>query len=212
MNSKIQNISAELSKRLIYPYKWGTKQTDKLDTQTKFIYKTTSFEDIIKIIDEKFAQEKEYDQLKNYALNRWYNFNSAMAIEAIFKSHSKVKAAQNAKDKEVDFFIEDIPFDHKTTVFPKGLKMGFNKAVNQPENVVKWLYKNQSKQGRFHLKNRLFVILYAKDGEHWQLKAHLKKIEQAVNQYLNNFMFDNLLQLNFGDEKTVYTNLIWVIN
>jgi len=212
MNAEIQTISAELNKRLVYPYKWGTKQTDLLDEQTKFIYKTFSFDKLLNIIDNKFKEDVTYDKIKNYALNRWYNFHSAMAVEAFFKTHLKVKATQNAKDREVDFFIENIPFDHKTTVFPKGLKMSFNDAINKPTCVAKWLYKNQSSQGRFHLKNRLFVILYSKDGQHWQLKAHLTKIEQAVNQYLNNFEVAKLIQLNLENKQATFTDLIWVIN
>jgi len=212
MNSEIENISGELNKRLAYPYKWGTKQTDVLDQQTKFIYKTPFFDDLLKIIDDRFIDTENFEQIKNYTLNRWYNFYSAMAVEAIFKTHSKVKPAKNSKDKEVDFFIDDIPFDHKTTVFPKGLKMNFNEAINQPGNVVKWLYDNQSSQGRFHLKNRLFVVLYAKDGKHWQLKAHLKKIERAVDQFLNNFKTSKLLQLKIDEDKAcTYSDLIWVI-
>lgn len=212
MDSKIQNISIELNKRLIYPYKWGTKQTDALDKQTRFIYKTHAFNHLIKIIEDRFADEPDYEQIKNYALNRWYNFHSAMAVEAIFKAHKNVKAAQNAKDKKVDFFLDNIPFDHKTTIFPKSLKMSFNEAINQPEVVIKWLYKNQSSQGRFHLKNRLFVVLYAKDGKHWKLKANLTKIEQAVNQYLKNFNAEKLLQPNLGTNEIVLSDLIWVIN
>lgn len=212
MNSYIENISIELSKRLVYPYKWGTKQTNTLDKQTKFIYKTPSFDKLLNIIDDKFKDTTDYEKIKNYALNRWYNFYSAMAVEAIFKAHTKVKAAQNAKDKEVDFFVEDIPFDHKTTVFPKGLKMGFNEAINQQKKIAKWLYENQSKQGRFHLKNRLFIILYSKDGQHWQLKAQLKKIEKAVNQYLKKFDREKLIQINTNTVNVVLSDLIWVID
>lgn len=211
MGYEIQDISIELNKRLAYPYKWGTKQTDQLDRQTRFIYKTSSFDELLSIIDDKFSKDVAYEKIKNYALNRWYNFYSAMAVEAIFKAHLKVRSAPNTKDKQVDFFIEDIPFDHKTTVFPKGLKMSFNEAINKPTSVAEWLYKNQSGQGRFHLKNRLFVILYSKNEKHWKLKAHLTKIEQAVNQYLNNFDVAKLMELCLENEQNTYTDLIWII-
>lgn len=211
MNINIQKISIELNKRLTYPYKWGTKQTDGLDAQTRFIYNTPLFNDLIKIIETKFGGKENYELTKNYTLNRWFNFYSAMAVEAIFKTHPKVKVAQNPKDKKVDFFIDGIPFDHKTTVFPKGLKMSFNEAINKPVEIINWLYKNQSKQGRFHLKNRLFVVLYSKDGQHWKLKAQLKKIEKAVNQYLNNFETAKLITLSLENKQSTNSNLIWVI-
>lgn len=211
MDKALLNIETELKKRLVYPYQWGTKQTDQLDKQTRFIYKTETFEDLLKQINLRFEAMVEKENLKNYALNRWYNFHSAMAIEQIFKSHQMVTKTKQAKDKEKDFFIDGIPFDHKTTVFPKQFKGTFNEAINQPNNLIEWLYEHQSQQGRHHLKNRLFVVLYDHKGMHWQLKANLQKIELAVHQYLNGFKADQLKIFSFETENTTFSDLIWVL-
>ncbi len=211
MDRVLLHIERELKKRLVYPYQWGTKQTDQLDKLTRFIYKTETFEDLLAQIELRFKTLTEKENLKNYALNRWYNFHSAMAVERIFKSHPLVSQTVNAKDREKDFFIGDIPFDHKTTVFPKQFKGTFNEAINQPENLIEWLYKHQSQQGRHHLKNRLFVVLYDHKGEHWQLKANLQKIELAVYQYLHQFEAGRLRRFSFEPEHTTLSDLIWVL-
>jgi hypothetical protein len=107
-------IEKELKKRLDFPYKWGRKQSDNWDTLTNFIYNTFSFDTLLKRI-EYFDED-----LQNYALNRWYNFWSAKAVESIFATHPNVEPNINIYDKLVDFKINNIPFDHKTSVYPKG--------------------------------------------------------------------------------------------
>ena len=55
--------------------------------------------------------------------------------------------------------INKTPFDHKTTVFPKGFGHTLDYAINHEEELISWLYEHQSSQGRLHYKNRLFVIV-----------------------------------------------------
>ncbi len=153
----LPRVERELKKRLPYPYRWGRKQSNSWDYDTNFIYKTYSFEMLLK-------RTENFDQsLRDYALNRWYNFWSAMAAEDIFTSHDNVKANKNAYDKLVDFKIDNIPFDHKTSVFPRGFNQSYQYAKEHEEELISWLYKNQSQQGRMHLKNRLFIIMYNGD-------------------------------------------------
>jgi len=211
MDKTLLNMENELKKRLVYPYHWGTKQTDALDKQTRFIYQTKTFKNLLEQINTNFETMEEKEQLKNYALNRWFNFHSAQAVENIFKAHPLVTQTDNPKDKEKDFFIEGIPFDHKTTVFPKKFEGTFNEAINQPEKLIEWLYKHQSQQGRYHLKNRLFVVLYNSNGKHWKLKANLQKIEGAVHQYLNEFSANQLRSFSFKKEAVTLSDLIWVL-
>ena len=40
-------IESELKKRLNYPYKWGRKQNDYFDKLTNFVYKISSFEEVL---------------------------------------------------------------------------------------------------------------------------------------------------------------------
>jgi len=207
-------LEVELNKRLIYPYVWLRKQNDNWDKSTSFIYKILYFEDLITQIKTHFNHlkiETSFDAYFNYALNRWYNFWSAKAIEMMFTQNTKVKAHTDSYDKRIDFWINGIPFDHKTSIFPKGFKKSFAYAQQHPQELAQWLYDNQSQQGRKHLKNRLFVVLYQKEGAHWQLKANLNLIKSHVEKYLANFKADSLINLSFKSEnKPTLTAIIFV--
>jgi len=86
MNQDLIQIESELKKRLKYPYKWGRKQNDQFDKLTNFVYKISEFEVVLREIDNRFNKDKEHKNISNYALNRWYNFWSAQAVEKIFCS------------------------------------------------------------------------------------------------------------------------------
>ncbi|MCW8995420.1 MAG: hypothetical protein OQK77_06370, partial [Psychromonas sp.] len=77
MNQDLLQIERELKKRLSYPYKWGRKQNDQFDKLTNFVYRFPSFEDVVKEIESRFKQDKEHQNISNYALTRLYNFWSA---------------------------------------------------------------------------------------------------------------------------------------
>ncbi len=152
-----------------------------------------------------------FDQaLRDYAFNRWYNFWSAMAAEDIFASHQKVLANKNSYDKLVDFKIENIPFDHKTSIFPKGFNQPYHYAKENEKELIQWLYDNQSQQGRKHLKNRLFIVLY--DGntmQHWKMKSEIMLLKSAIDKYVENFSKKKLHRFDFG-EGEVFSDMIWV--
>ncbi len=148
--------------------------------------------------------------LKDYALNRWYNFWSAMAVEYMFTSHENVIANKNSFDKLMDFTINGIPFDHKTSVFPKGFNHSLQYAKENERELIQWLYDNQSQQGRKHLKNRLFIILYDKNGEHWKKKSEIILMKKYIDQYVNNFQKNQLLKFDFG-EGIIYSDIIWIM-
>jgi hypothetical protein len=197
-------VENELKKRLEYPYKWGRKQSNDWDKKTNFIYKTYSFKALLNKI-EYFNQD-----LKDYAMNRWYNYWSAMAIENIFASHSNVTPNKNKYDKLIDFYINDISFDHKSTVFPRGFKKSLEYAIKNKEELILWLYENQSQEGRKHLKNRLFVSFYDSNNEHWKMKSEISLLKNYIDNYINNFSKDNLFIFDFGEGK-VYSDIIWII-
>lgn len=77
----LSDIEIELQKRLSFPYKWGRKQSNYWDQKTNFIYKIKNFDVLLETISN-LEQE-----VKDYAMNRWYNFWSAMAVEHIFSKH-----------------------------------------------------------------------------------------------------------------------------
>jgi len=205
-------LEKELKKRLDFPYVWGRKQTDGFDKQTNFIYKTFLFEDLLKKIESKFSDNLNYNALKNYALNRWFNFWSAKAIETIFCEHKNVTAHKNSRDKYTDFYILNIPFDHKTTVFPKGFSKSVPYAIEHKRELIKWLYKNQSSEKREHYKNRLFLIVLNFDNptENWKLKAEILWLQKTISTYLSTFDVEKLESFYFQNQ-VVKSDIIWAI-
>jgi len=199
----LERVERELKKRLVYPYRWGRKQSNSWDNDTNFIYQTYSFESLLRKT-ANFTQA-----LQEYALNRWYNFWSAKAVEDIFTSHSNIIANKNIYDKLVDFTIDTIPFDHKTSVFPKGFQKSYQYAIQNEKELIQWLYENQSQQSRKHLENRLFVIMYDTDNQHWKMKAEIMQLKTKIDQYVESFSIENLHQFNFG-RGIVYSDIVWV--
>lgn len=209
MNFDIDKLEIELKKRLSYPYKWGLKQNDELDKKTNFIYKISSFEELIIKIETSFSNLPEKDTIFNYSLNRWFNFWSARAVQSFFISHSKVKPAEFSKDKLKDFYIDNIPFDHKTSVYPRNFRLSYLKVKENPDLLIEWFYKNQSQEQRKHFANRLFVVVYSESGEHWKMKADLNLLKTFVENYLNSFNQHKLVRLSF-DGKEILSDLIMV--
>lgn len=211
MNYSLTQIESELKKRLVYPYKWGQKQNDIFDKQTNFIYHTFSFDELLKEIEIRFKTEKNYNLYFNYAINRWYNFWSAQAVENIFCSLPNVKPALDSKDRLVDFTIQDVSFDHKTSIYPKNFPYKIDEAIKHTDELIKWLYKYQSQQQRKHLKNRLFIVLYSKSGEHWKLKSEITWLKERIEKYMFGFNPAYLMKFNFEKDHTTLSDIIWAI-
>lgn len=201
----LEKLELQLKKRLKYPYTWVRKQADDWDKMTNFIYEIRRFSDLEVMISNLSPE------LKNYALNRWLNFWSAKGIEQIFTSQQNVVANKNEYDKLVDFTINGIPFDHKTSVFPKGFKKDFYYAYQNKRELIQWFYDEQSQQGRKHLKNRLFVVLFDRNSlEYWKLKVEIRFIKQQIEQYITNFSLNKLERFNFENEE-ILSDVIWII-
>lgn len=211
MKQSLSEIESELKKRLIHPYKWGQKQNDIFDKQTNFIYHTFLYDDLLKEIEKRFKSEKDFDLYFNYTINRWYNFWSAQAVEKIFCSLPNVQPALDSKDKLVDFKIDGVSFDHKTSIYPKNFPYNIDEAVKKTDELIRWLYKHQSQQQRKHLKNRLFIVLYSSDGEHWKLKSEIMWLKERIEKYMLGFNPNYLLTFDFEKEKRTLADVIWAI-
>lgn len=201
-------VERELKKRLRYPYRWENIQTDKWDKQTRFIYHIQTFDELL----DRLKNEPIPRKIKWYAMNRWYNFWSAQAVETMFALHDSVKPNPDKYDKNWDFEINGkLKFDHKTSIFPRGYRKSFRAATANKKALLWWLYKHQSQQGRKHLENRLFLVLYERrNHEHWKLKADFSVLKREIDGYLRNYSEQNLLKLHLNGSLT-YTDIIWVV-
>lgn len=203
-------LEFELKKRFNYPYAWGQKQNDFMDELTDFIYKISNFNELIKYFSGRKHEFENPDSVFHYMLNRWYNFWSAKAVEYMFSLSHLVKPAENVYDKNVDFFISGIPFDLKTSIFPRNYPSGYSAEINK-NDMIRWLYQNQSSERRQHFHNRLFIILHKKDGNHWMLKADLHWLNFFVKNYLKNFDTNKLTRFRYNSQ-VIISDLIWAVN
>lgn len=203
-------IEAELKKRWPYPDLWFRKQNDSWDAYSQFIYTVIDFEELIKHIALAVKTHKlNKKEFFYYAINRWYNFWSAIAVEQIFKNMPQVIPAINKKDRLVDFAIDGIQFDLKTSKFPKGFGKEIAFAKANPKALTLWFYNNQSKQKRYHLENRLFLVVHNREGEHYKLKAEISWLKSIVEDYVTTFAPANLIKLQLNPEKPIFSDIIW---
>lgn len=207
--ASLHQIETELKKRWAFPYHWHKKQDNKADKLTHFIFEILYFEDLLLEIERQLAPLPAYDKWKDYALNRWYNYWSSVAVERILASFQGIEAHPNEKHQSIDFFLHGIPFDHKTTVFPFGYTKTQAFAEENPLHLIHWLYNSQSHEQRWHLENRLFLVCYDKEGSHWHLKAEIGLIEKALTTYMRAFNFARLKQVAIADN-LIWTDLVWV--
>ncbi len=207
MDCTLIEIEEQLKRRMAeYPCaRWGRRQSDDWDRRSRFIYGTATWDDLRTQIA---GLERP---LADYAVQRWFNFWSARAVEMVFCAQPGVQANRDAKDRLVDFRIHGIPFDHKTSVFPARYDRPFEQARRDKRHLIRWLYDQQSTQGRYHLANRLFVVLYARDGEHWRLRAEVGALAQLVAGYVAEFSPAHLIRLSFDDHQ-VLSDVLWLVN
>ena len=208
----LNTCEKELKKRWELPYVWGRKQNDVWDKYSGFVYEIRDWEQLkMKVTEVSRVQKINEKEFLNYCSNRWYNFLSAMAVENAFSKIEGVVPSPNAKNRFVDFYLYGIGFDLKTSVFPSNFSPGLSYAQTHPEKLVKWLYDNQSSQQRKHLENRLFLIVYAQNGQHWKLKAELAWLEDLIKNYAAGFQAKNLIELELQPGKTTFSDIIWAI-
>lgn len=209
----LPRLQRELRLRTREPYTpWGQKQNNHWDDLTRFIYTTPTWDALKQTAARQLPTDVNGEQFFAYAANRWFNFWSAKGVEAIFCSLDGVRAAKNPRDRRVDFAIRGITFDHKTSVFPKRFPHSLAFAQQRPDALARWLYGHQSRQQRYHVHNRLFIVLYdSRRGEHWKLRAELLWLEAKIKTYVSGFRPEQLLRLQFSGKGVTLSDIIWAV-
>lgn len=207
----LDHIEAELKKRLLYPYKWLQKQNDAWDDATRFIYKTSDWEEVVHTMESAWKESNfEKAPFLHYAMNRWYNFWSAQAAEQIFTDLAGVAPNPNPLEDQYDFRWLGERFDLKTSVFPKRYEKDLAFAKANPEDLIHWFYKNQSTQQRYHLKNRIFIVCYDEQGAHHALKAEIGLLKTAIQTYMKERTPGDTFSLDLQQETETLADIIWV--
>lgn len=204
----IIDLEKELPKALELIDENWVMQDNEQDKRSKFIYTATSVKEVI----EK-SKENKIDI--KYALHRWYNYHTSITCEKICVDYGAKKVI-NLKDKEKDIYINHLPYDVKLTVYPKKL---YNKPYNLytrkgKNEMIKWMYENQSQEGRKHLKNRLFIVCDGKTAyDNLCLKSNFNLIRDRIEKFMNYSKTNGLNKIDIKDGNntyTVYSDIIYI--
>lgn len=136
------------------PTTWTIRQRDALDQVTKFIYRSSTLEDV----RSRCAAENLDAATSGYAQHRWKNFVRHDAwLELTILTVPGARMYEEPRHRTRDLYLPlhsgETVFDLKVTRWPSRLPR--NTSL---EGVAHWMYENQSQQGRYHLDNRLFVV------------------------------------------------------
>ena len=180
--------------------KW-IMQNNKLDQMTSYIYDVKSLKDLNTILDMTHAS----DFIRNYAQHRWFNYVVSKAYEDEFRKCGAVPA-ENVKDNEKDFYIDGTPYDLKVTTISKKYTGAPVDTEEGKDEYIHWLYENQSRQQRYHTKNRLFLVCNSTDAREALIqKANIEENVQKVKDYIASYKPQ---EVTLKSGKTVYSDII----
>jgi hypothetical protein len=102
-------------------------------------------------------------------------------------AHPRTRPEPDPFHHTVDFYLDERGFDLKLTDFPQRFGHDLAYARTHTEDLARWLYRRQSQQGRFHVANRLFVVLHdAHDPDRtWELRRDFERLERLIRVFLD---------------------------
>jgi len=166
---------------------WGRKQGDQWDRLSNFVYRVKTLRGVRRQAQAVAKAERiNENTFENYAVRRWYNHHTHDQIMQMFYAHPHIQPEENRKHRTIDFYLREIPFDLKISRFPKAYPEDIRHAWQYRHDLALWMYRHQSKQGRYHIGNRLFIILHHRTQPElsWQLRRDFDALETLVNEFL----------------------------
>lgn len=186
----------------------------------------------------ELIKEKGEIQNKDYWLRRWIKIKTEQCDRYLFSQSKRVKDNYNKKSKKYDFIVDGVELDLKATRIPKKLlSKDFNgdikkvydgkyrkhikQVLENPEEMLEYLYNNQSEERRYSVHNRLFLIACdARSSKYYfdelRLLFNYDAKERLINLFIENFKKDDLIDLNIYDkkenlEKSVKSGVIFMV-
>lgn len=174
------------------------KQTNEMDKETRFIYNTYNIEDIL--------HRHENDPIKyfDYAIRRYFNKTISHTAEELFCRYNICEKEKNKYHKHIDFWLLGVPFDLKVSSYParfEGKRENFKNEREYRNELIRWLYNNQSQQQRLHMKNRLFILCKKGDGKNTKENNVLKIKFDLMEKSIHNFLDYTLKKYHSGHKK-----------
>lgn len=123
----------------------------------------------------------------------------------------KISPDKNLSDAEQLTFLKEELENHGHSniieVLTKHKQEIIDEACKHPEELMRWLYENQSAR-LFGAENRLFLVLVdTKDmKQSWKMKRAFTLIEPTVKNYLDSFNAHSLKKINFTFNQKNYTS------
>jgi len=180
---------------------WGRVQGDDWDRASRFVYATRSLH-ALRRETKRAAVERGLPlrDFGSYVIRRWYNFYTHQVVLDMVLDHPRTRPEPDPFHHTVDFYLDGVGFDLKLTELPRGFEHPISYAQAHPEELARWLYVNQSRQGRFHAANRLFVVLHdqTEPARTWELRRDFERLEGAVHTFLD---APQLLSVEFEDRQ-----------
>ncbi len=210
--AEIERVARQLA-RIAETVPWGRVQNNRWDSFCHFIFRLRAA-DHVRERAAKVAAEQGLpgDEFIHYVLRRWYCFWGARVAELLFHGYPNVTPGP-PKDHEIDFTIDGVNFDLKTSELPSAFVGRLSEIRGDPAPLARWFYQHQSRERRFHLANRLFLVLCDPEepGEAWRLRADVGALRASVDRFMRR---PNLLELILTDPSgaasTVVTGVVFV--
>ena len=181
--------------------KWEL-QKDSKDKDTGFIYYCKNISQVIDL-----AMSNEVDIA--YSVHRWFNFVTSKMAEELFEQFG-AKPEKDPKNHEIDFYLKDIAFDLKLTTMPQISDQNTLKTRKERNDLIKWLYKNQSQQSRKHNSNKIFIVCDAGNKhDSMMLKCNIEKLSEGISKFVSYYNKKDFNTVKI-DEKTVFSDIIYI--
>lgn len=207
----IEAKEADLKKMWNVGYNYEMRAT-QLNVATSFVFKVETFDELMSELVSRFpVWTIDRERLVNYAMARWYNYQSAKFGEAVFAGYRNVQKATPEEDmkKHIDFYINGVPFDLKNVTYPAAFKHNQRYARSHPRDLIHWLYANQSQKSMQSFGNKIYIVMHSGYRPNWMLKAELFRIKKAIGRWMQSYNLRNM-NIRLDQNIRVKSDLIWI--
>lgn len=163
---------------------------------------------------------------RGYLLNSWYNYWSSVLIENLFRRNPRVLPAPG-KIKNVDFFVDDFPFDLKVTHIPNEYAASVRRriGVDDPMKLLKAYARRHgivTSSGAAPEQLRYEIVERMRDAKDSEAQSVLDAIAAGWNKTVKcimtektaliRWLYENQGDMRFGAENRVFLVLIDMVN
>ncbi|MGC4057894.1 MAG: hypothetical protein QM743_07200 [Chitinophagaceae bacterium] len=200
----LEEIQVELLK--VSPFKqYNTRPQPGWDKKAFFLFRSSTFEDLSRQIQEA-GEEETFGE---YVQDRWRGYLFKKAILEMMLRFKYVTPDPN-RPRIADIWVGKIPFDVTVAPFPAACPFDYDQVKADPINLIRFLYHESLHGPKFMATNRLFVIVYRKDGRHWMMDRNLERVEQSVSRYFTKFKRSRLKVFTSRDGQVAFSDIVWV--